>query len=136
MIVLHPPREGVPGAAGRSNDNSVVLKVTKGAISFLLCGDLEEQGVPWVLQWGDAVRATILKVPHHGSALGAATQAFFERVHPEVSIISVGRVHHLPSSEVVNALARVGTQLYLTRRDGAVTVRTDGTQLFVRTFKE
>ena len=133
--VLHPPRGLVPGAAPDSNDNSVVLKLTKGSVSILLCGDLEEMGVPWVLQHAASLRATVLQVPHHGSRLGEVGKRFFDAVHPEVAVLSVGRVHHLPAQETLDAVARTGARLYSTRDDGAISLRTNGTQLEVRTFR-
>ena len=133
-MVLHPPAGFVPGTAPSSNDNSVVLKVTDGQVSMLLCGDLEEQGVPWAMGWHQALRATVLKVPHHGSRLGPQERPFFELVHPELSVVSVGRLHHLPTPEVLADLQATGSQVLLTRDAGAVTIRTDGTRYQVTTF--
>jgi len=131
--VLHPPRGLVPGAAPASNDNSVVLKVTKGSVSFLLCGDIEEAGLPWLLRQGGRLRSSVLKVPHHGSRLGEVGERFFNTVQPAVAVLSVGRLHHLPAPDTVDALTRTGARIFSTRRDGAVSLRTDGTQLEVRT---
>ena len=133
--VLHPPRGLVPGTEPDSNDNSVVLKLTKGAVSVLLCGDIEEAGLPWLLREAQALHATILKVPHHGSRLGEVGAQFFKTVKPHMAILSVGRVHHLPASETMQALANTGAQLYLTRDVGGIHLRTDGQRLEVRTFR-
>jgi len=135
MDVLHPPEGFVPGTDPASNDNSLVLKLTIGTVSFLLCGDLEEEGIPWILRGDERLRATVMKVPHHGSALGAWGRRFIERVHPSTAIVSVGRLHGLPSPAVVQDLAEVGAQVFLTRRDGAVTIRTDGQRLVVTAFR-
>jgi len=133
--VLHPPRGLVPGAPARSNDNCVVLKLTKGAVSMLLTGDIEEAGLPWLLDTGKAGGITVLKVPHHGSRLGEPGVRFFHAVQPRVAIISVGRLHHLPSAETLRALREQGVCLYMTRDDGAVSLRTDGARLDVRAFR-
>jgi competence protein ComEC len=130
--VLHPPCGFVPGTVGSSNDNSVVLKLTNGLVSILLTGDLEEEGLPWLLASGESLRATVLKVPHHGSRLGDAGAQFFEVVHPRVAIVSVGRLHQLPAQETIEALRRVGARLYSTREHGAVSLRTNGRRLEVR----
>lgn len=136
ITVLHPPAFFVPGTTPSSNDNSLVVKVTQGAVSVLLCGDLEEQGVPWLMRWGPALRSTVLKVPHHGSALGPWQRRFFERVHPELSVISVGRLHHLPVAGVLHDLQVLNSMIYVTRDHGAVTIRTDGKQLLVKTYRQ
>ena len=133
LRVLNPPSGLVPGAEPASNDNSVVIKVRRGSVSALLTGDLEEQGVPWVLREPD-LASTILKVPHHGSRLGAAGERLFRAVRPAVSIISVGRLHHLPAPQTVRALRRVGTALYTTQAQGAIEIRTDGVTYQVNTF--
>ena len=135
LAVLHPPMGFVPGTDPWSNDNSLVLKLTKDHASVLLCGDLEERGVPWLLASQQALGATILKVPHHGSALGPLGPAFFQAVHPRAAVISVGRLHHLPAAAVLNELNAVHARTFLTLRDGAVVVRTDGNSIQVRTYR-
>ncbi|MBI3996622.1 MAG: DNA internalization-related competence protein ComEC/Rec2 [Candidatus Omnitrophica bacterium] len=133
--VLHPPDGFVPRTAPTSNDNSIVLKLTKGSVTLLLTGDLEARGAPWLLRTDAPLRSTVLKVPHHGSSLGAAGSPFFNAVHPQVALLSVGRLHHLPSADTVHALEAAGARLYSTRTDGAMALRTDGTRLHLRTFK-
>jgi competence protein ComEC len=133
---LHPPLGLVPGVEPESNDNSVVLKLTYGAISLLLTGDVEEAGLPWLLGQGEAaLQSTVLKVPHHGSRLGRAGEAFFQAVHPRIAILSVGRAHHLPAPETLAALRRWRVPVYATREQGAIAVRTDGRRLDIRTFR-
>ncbi|MBI4341450.1 MAG: DNA internalization-related competence protein ComEC/Rec2 [Candidatus Omnitrophica bacterium] len=134
--VLHPPRGGVPGSPLESNDNSLVLKVSKGAVSVLLTADIEEAGLPWLLETGAVHDVTVLKVPHHGSRLGRAGEAFFRRARPRVAIISVGRLHRLPSAETLTALRESGAAVYTTRDEGRVALRTDGRRLEMRTFRQ
>ncbi len=133
--VLHPPPGLVPGTIPKSNDNGIVLKLTKGVDSILLTGDVEEAGLPWLLRANGALRSTVLKVPHHGSRLGEIGERFFNAVQPEIAVLSVGRVHHLPAPETLDALRRTGARLYSTRQDGAVSLRTDGERLEVHTFR-
>lgn len=133
--VLHPPHGLVPGTAPASNDNSIVLKLTKGTVSLLLTGDIEEAGLPWLLRNAGSLRATVLKVPHHGSRLGTIGATFFETVQPALALLSVGRVHHLPAPETIEALHETGAIIYSTRDEGAIELRTDGVHLEVRTFK-
>ncbi|OGX16526.1 MAG: DNA internalization-related competence protein ComEC/Rec2, partial [Omnitrophica WOR_2 bacterium GWF2_63_9] len=85
MMILHPPMSGVPGTRRESNDNSVVIKLTRAGVSWLLGGDLEEAGLPRLLAWGAVLRSTILKVPHHGSALGWRGRQFAELVRPSLA---------------------------------------------------
>jgi competence protein ComEC len=133
--VLHPPLGLVPGCAPESNDNSVVLRLTRGAVTMMLSGDIEEAGLPWLLRQDRPLRSAVLKVPHHGSRLGQIGEQFFLAVAPTLAILSAGRAHHLPAPETVLALQRSGSALYSTRQDGAIHLRTDGVHLEVKTFK-
>jgi competence protein ComEC len=135
IAVLHPPRGLLPGVPARSNDNSVVLKLTMGSVSVLLTGDLEEAGIPWLLGAPAAARSAVLKVPHHGSRLGEAGERLFRAVRPAVAVLSVGRAHRLPAPETIAALRSTGAAIYSTREDGAIRLRTDGRRLEVRTFR-
>jgi len=136
LEVLHPPAGLVPGTAPASNDNSLVLKATRGAVSVLLSGDIEEAGLPWLLRAEDAtLRASVLKVPHHGSRLGRAGEELFRRVRPALAVVSVGRAHRLPAPETLEALRGAGAMVVSTREEGAVQLRTDGRRLEVRTFR-
>ncbi len=133
--VLHPPMGLLPGIPAASNDNSVVLKITKGAVSVLLTGDIEEAGLPHLCERAGLLRSTVLKVPHHGSRLGQAGETLFQAVRPDVAVLSVGRIHRLPAAQTLEALQRHGARVFLTRDEGAVSLRTDGVRLVIRTFR-
>jgi len=136
VAVLHPPETLVPGVAPEANENSLVLKITKGAVSLLLCGDLEEGAIPGMLAWDGMLASTVFKVPHHGSALGSHEITFFDRVHPAWSVVSVGRLHDLPKASVIRHLRATGSRVLLTRDVGAVTIRTDGQHVLVDTYRK
>jgi competence protein ComEC len=74
--------------------------------------------------------ATLLKVGHHGSS-NASTQEFLDSVKPEVAIISVGSANSfgLPRVQTLGRLAEMGTRVYRTDLDGAVTFYLDGQSL-------
>jgi len=134
--VLHPPRGFVPGTKPSGNDNSVVLRIIYKDISVLLAGDIEEAGLPWLLGAAQDLNSTVLKVPHHGSRLGVLGEVFFRAVEPELAIISVGRIHHLPAPETLNALRPYAGRILSTRKHGAVRIYTNGKRLVVSTAKD
>ncbi len=135
LDVLHPPLGGVPGVKPKSNDNCLVLRLVKREVSFLFTGDIEEIGLPMLVETRLG-RTTVLKVPHHGSRLGTVGERFFGQVSPRVSVISAGYLHRLPAQETVDRLRAAGSRVYLTRQDGMISVRTDGQKLFVKTFHD
>ena len=72
------------------NNRSLVLKLTYGAISFLFTGDIEQEAESVLLQTSDDLRATVLKVPHHGSRT-SSSDPFVRAVDPRVAVFSVQR---------------------------------------------
>ena len=133
--VLHPPSGLMPGTEATSNDNSLVLRLARGRVSLLLCADVDEQGLHWLLRSPAALRSMVLQLPHHGSDVGSALESWLDAVHPRVALISVGWRSHLPNPRTLSALAARGIPVFTTRRDGAITVRTDGRRLLVTTYQ-
>lgn len=83
--VLSPAAEA---SSLERNERSLVLRVSDGAGVLLLTGDAGPTAQAALLQRPDLLRATVLKVPHHGGDTNAP--GFLEAVDPAVSVISVG----------------------------------------------
>ncbi len=114
------------------NDASTVLRVVMGEVSFLLAGDVEEEGEAALVRSGAELRATVLKVAHHGSST-STTATFLSRVGPAIDVISVGATNTFghPTDAV---LARLSDDYVLrTDEDGDVRMETDGERLWVTT---
>jgi competence protein ComEC len=121
------------------NDNSVVLRLSYGGHTVLLTGDVEAEAEAALLQRDpQAVRADVLKVPHHGSRT-SSTLAFLHAVRPRLAVISCGNANHygFPHAEVVARYRAQGVPILRTDLDGAVTVTlsADGS-LDVTTFRD
>jgi competence protein ComEC len=130
LQILGPPEQALTGTSADRNHNSLVLKLTWGDVSFLLTGDIEAAGEAALLDERVDLRATVLKVAHHGSAY-STSQALLDTVRPIVSVISVGADndfgHPAPST-----LERLDdTIVYRTDQQGDVTFSTDGERLWV-----
>lgn len=128
--VLNPPKE----LHGSNNEDSIVLRLVYGKISFLFTGDigsLAEEDL--VNTYHKNLRTTILKCPHHGSHY-SSTFPFLEEVRPEVVIIGVGRdnLYGHPTEEALDRYREVGTKIYRTDIDGNITVTSDGKRYQVR----
>jgi competence protein ComEC len=110
----------------------VVVRIDHGLASFLLTSDLTAAGEAALLAARAPLRATVLKVAHHGSR-HATTPAFLARVAPRWAVISVGarNAYGHPAPETLARLAASGVALARTDRDGAVLFETDGRELTV-----
>ena len=127
--VVHPGHD----AALHGNDRSLIVRVRHGATTFLFTGDADEAGLASLLTREPHLRADVLKVPHHGSALGPLTERFFAQLDPSIAVISMTAhaAQPLPHPLTLAALDRAGVECYLTGRDGAVTISSDGRQVHV-----
>jgi len=117
------------------NDDSLVMRLTDGAESFLLAGDIERPSERKMLAEEQSVGVDFLKVAHHGSKT-STTDPFLSAAQPAFAAISVGRdnIFGHPSPEVTDRLKAAGVRVYRTDRDGAITASTDGSALSVSTF--
>ncbi len=69
------------------NDASAQFYITYGERTYLMAADLEAQGQKYYAETlGDALKADILKYPHHG--LEKLQQAYFEAVSPLYAVIN------------------------------------------------
>ena len=121
--------------ASAKNDDSLVMRLTDGAESLLLAGDIERPSERKILAEDQTVGVNFLKIAHHGSKT-STTDTFLAASHPAFAAISVGRdnIFGHPSPEVTGRLDEAGVRVFRTDRDGAITVSTDGSSLSVSSF--
>jgi len=121
--VLAPVRL-LEGTDSDANNNSVVLRLSYGAVSALLTGDMEGEERDSVSHWPPC---TILKVAHHGSRTGTDA-AFLRAVQPSLAVIScgVGNSYGHPHAETLDALRAAHVLVKNTQMDGTVVIATDG----------
>jgi competence protein ComEC len=126
---LHPSDKG---PLLDTNNNSLVMKITYGARSFLFTGDIGSAAEE--LLSGRDVRADVIKVPHHGSR-NSSTGPFLDTVGPKFAVISAGwkNVFGFPHREVLERYLSRSISLLRTDVHGAVTITTDGEWVSVRT---
>lgn len=73
-----------------TNNTSIVLRIVYGETSFLFTGDAEEPAEDVILQSGQDIQSTVLKVGHHGSRT-STSEAFLDTVNPAYAVISCGK---------------------------------------------
>ena len=134
LIVHHPPRPDWERQRVR-NDDSEVIEILYGGVSFVFTGDI-----------GRDVERAIASDSHESrfefsrclttAARHRARRYFLDALRPDIAVISAGRGnpfgHPVPS--VLERYRNVGAAIYRTDLDGAVTVETDGTTVRVKTF--
>lgn len=109
------------------NNNSIVCKLHYNEFLMLFTGDIEEIAEKQILQEYknnlDILKATVLKVAHHGSKT-SSTQEFLTAVKPKMALIGVGENNTFghPNEEVLKRLENLGTKTYRTDLNGEITI--------------
>ncbi len=131
--VLSPP-VGYEAAKPGNND-SLAFRISYGADSFVLTGDMERPMESRLLYDGRAMHADVLKVGHHGSNT-SSIQSFLDAVSPSIAVISAGYENSFghPNKNVLARLAARHSAVLRTDLDGLITVRSDGRRLSFNTM--
>jgi len=136
--VLWPLVSPVKASDSDVDNNSVVVLLKDGDISFLLTGDSMSEAEWELIRARADIKGTVIKVAHHGSASSTMAQ-FLAVVNPQAVVISVGanNTYNLPNSDVLLRLEGwVGeNNIYRTDLNGTITFITDGERLWVETSK-
>ena len=115
------------GQTANNNNNSCVLRVSRGQFSLLLTGDIEKQVERQLLsEHPDKLNSTMIVIPHHGSQ-SSSSERFTQAVAPEVVLNSSGFVnrYHFPVAKV-EARWKNQAEIFLdTSLDGAVDIWLD-----------
>jgi len=119
LKVLWPPK---PLIFSDFNTNSLVIVVEYKTFRCLLTGDLTIPGEKELLK-DKNLEADILKIGHHGFA-DANSEEFLKAVSPKISVISVNKdnIRGYPSSEVIERLRKIGSEVYRTDKNGNIVV--------------
>ncbi len=135
LVVHHPPHPDWERQRVR-NDDSEVIEIRYGGVSFVFTGDIGRDVERTIASSFARAPIRILKVPHHGSAT-SSSQAFLDALRPDIAVISAGRGNPFghPAASVLERYRNIGAAIYRTDQDGAVTVETDGISVRVLTFK-
>ena len=133
LQVLNPPRERL---SGDSNNDSLVMRLTYGEVSFLLAADIESEAEQSLVAGRAELQSTVLKAAHHGSKT-STTRPFLNAVSPAIAVVSAGldNSYGHPAPAVVERLeaAVEAENVYRTDRDGSIEVVSDGATVWVRT---
>jgi len=144
VTILHP---SISFEQSKPNEACLVLRVTHGAFSAILLGDLAGAGLVECAKlaqaWPEAFRSTLVKIPHHGawpSSEAAALESLLRSIAAKQAILSVGSKNNYGhvAPELFNLLRSlhgegsglrfICTQQTLTCTQGAAKRKTIGKQ--------
>lgn len=132
LTVLGPVSR-LDGTRSDPNNNSLIMMATEAGVRMLLTGDaeIEEQTQVLATVGPGALRADVLKMPHHGSAY--QDPAFLAAADPAAVLVSVGaaNVYGLPSVPTLVRLAIAGARVLRTDLDGDLAAVRDNSGLAV-----
>lgn len=109
------------------NNNSLVCKMVYKNFSCIFTGDIEKVAEEEVLKQyknSNKLKATILKVAHHGSR-SSSIEEFLNTVKPKIALIGVGKNNTFghPNEGVLKRIEEKGCKIYRTDLNGEITIR-------------
>lgn len=116
------------------NNCSIVLKAEYDEMSALFTGDAERLEELTMLESGFDVNADVLKIGHHGSRT-STSQDFFERVNPQLALISCGKDNDYghPHKETTALLKENSVKFLRTDEQGSIIINMKNDTLNVNT---
>lgn len=125
--VLHPKT-----LSGNQNEDSLVLKMTHGKITFLLMADAGLSTQKKLYEdYGNRLRCDLIKIPHHAND-NALFGPFLECANPKTAILTIGENgYQAPNANVLAAYQQQCKTLFRTDQQGNITATSDGHTLHI-----
>lgn len=117
------------------NDDSLVIELRYGQVSFLLTGDIGAEVERSLIPTLDLLPTVVLKSAHHGSGT-SSSEEFIRATRPTLVLISCGRGNPFghPVPQVLERYKAIGADILRTDQVGQIEVATDGRSLSATTF--
>lgn len=128
LDTLYPFSYGTGSIYEPTNDGSIIQKLTYKDFSMLFTGDIGKKPLEALTNiYHEALRSTVLKMPHHGSK-NNWIENFLTTVQAPITTISSGKnnSYHHPSPETIDELKKLKTHIYDTQELGTIELKTDG----------
>lgn len=112
-----------------ANNNSLVIRLEYGDVSFLFTGDIGTKAEKDLLSSGKDLKADVLKVAHHGSRY-STSQEFCDAVSPKYAVVSASVYdENHPHRETAERIRASGAELLSTDNEGTIILATEGRQV-------
>lgn len=112
----------MPLASRKKNNHSCILQISNSTGQVLLTGDVERSGERYLVEhYGDALKSSILLVPHHGSK-SSSSELFVKQVKPIAAIASYGfdNRYHFPHAQAMKIYDTHKIPVYSTENCGFI----------------
>jgi competence protein ComEC len=133
ITILHPDKSY---NSINLNNMSIVMRLDYQELSLLFTGDLEVEGEEYLLEnYVEHLDVDFLKAGHHGSKT-SSSQPFLNAVTPEYAVISTS-LHNrfdFPHPQTLNSFSHLKENLFITGKDGAIILNSDGSKIFIQTL--
>ena len=132
------PGPDPPSQSPSQIDDSLVMRISGGGMSFLLPGEAGGIAEKGILASGEPLESQVLNLGHH-RAKSSTSRDFLARIAPRVAIVNSeagGARGDAPNQEVLDTLKYRGARIFCTDLDGATIVEWKEGLLMVRTFKK
>ncbi len=116
------------------NNNSIVLKMNYGDVSFMFTGDAEAEAEGDILSKGYDLKSDVLKVGHHGSST-STSDSWLSAVSPRYAVIQTetGNDYGHPHKETIDKLNNAGIQIFRNDTMGEIVMVSDGENISITT---
>ncbi len=106
------------------NDASLLMRISVDGMTVFVGGDAERGLEGYALEKGFDLGADIYQVNHHGSS-SSSTEAFLDRISPELAVISCGRNNPYghPARTVLDLFEERNIEVRRTDKEGTVVIR-------------
>jgi beta-lactamase superfamily II metal-dependent hydrolase len=113
-----------------TNNDSIVIKLVYGGITFLFMGDSGIVAEENMINAGLLSDINVLKVGHHASDTSTST-SFLNIIKPEVAVYTagIGNTYGHPDADTINKLISVNASVYGTDKNGTIEICTDGNSI-------
>ena len=140
LAVYHPLSNMTGVLPQNQHDATLSVKISFRSQSIFLAGDLHEGHEAAMLQQCKSptctLAATILQVPHHGSATGLLPE-FLAAVHPQIALIPVGVNNSFghPAGSILQKLKFAHVPTYRTDLQGRIHLVLNGKTVSIQTAR-
>lgn len=119
VLTLFPPLGG-----GTTNESGLFALCSYGDFDVLITGDADAFVEKMLVKYCSIPDVELLVAGHHGSK-NSSCEEFLRATAPELTVISAGanNPYGHPAPETLERLAAIGSEIYRTSEEGAVTVR-------------